>query len=197
RLRFCVSPVEILGEGGHVTAVKIERNKLVPDGKGGVKAQGTGQFETFPIGLIFRSVGYRGIPIPGVSFDDKSGHIPNAAGRVLNTATQALMPGEYVVGWAKRGPSGLIGTNRADSVATVQAMIEDAKKGSARADVIRDPQALPGLLTGKKIRFVTFQDWKRLDRIEIERGARAGKIREKFTRVPEMLAALEPTSAPL
>lgn len=194
-LRFCTSPVEIRGENGHVAAVKIEKNKLVPDGKGSVKAQGTGQFEVLPMGLIFRSVGYRGIPIPGVSFDEKSGHIPNAAGRVLNPAAKTPMPGEYVVGWAKRGPSGLIGTNRADSVATVQAMIEDAKKDSARAGVVRDLEAIPQRLAGGKIRFVTFQDWKTLDRLEVERGSRAGKIREKFTRVPEMLAALQTTSS--
>jgi len=188
RLRFCVSPVELIGEGGRVSAMKIEKNELVPDGKGGVKAKGTGRFETIPVGLVFRSVGYRGIPIPDVAFDEKIGHIPNTAGRVK--------PGEYVVGWAKRGPSGLIGTNRADSVATVQAMLEDARAQAARPDVARDARAVPDLLASKKLRYVTFQDWKRLDRLELERGAKAGKIREKFTTVAEMLSALESAATP-
>lgn len=188
RLRFCVSPVELIGEGGRVTAMKIEKNQLVPDGKGGVKAKGTGQFETLPVGLVFRSVGYRGIPIADVPFDEKSGHIPNEAGRVK--------PGEYVVGWAKRGPSGLIGTNRADSVATVQAMLQDAKAGVPDPSVARDAQAVVDLLGSRKLRYVSFQDWKRLDRLETERGAKAGKIREKFTTVPEMLSALETSGTP-
>ena len=183
RLRFCVSPVELLGENGRVSAMRIEKNKLVPDGKGGVKAQGSGQFETIQVGLVFRSVGYRGIPIPDVPFDEKAGKIPNEAGRVR--------PGEYVVGWAKRGPSGLIGTNRADSVATVQAMLADARSNGAAAQIDRRVEAMPALLQARNLRYISFQDWKSLDRIEVERGAKAGKIREKFTTVPEMLSALD------
>ncbi len=189
RLRFCVSPVEVIGEGGRVKALRIEKNVLVPDGRGGVKARGTGQTEVLPVGLIFRSVGYRGTPIPGVPFDEKGGRIPNRDGRVLGP--EGLLAGEYVVGWAKRGPTGLIGTNRPDSVATVKAMLEDATAGrflSGSGDP--DPEALPALLKGRGARFVTFADWKLLDRLEVERGARGGKIREKFTRVAEMLAAV-------
>ena len=177
-LRFCVSPVEVLGADGRVTGLKLERNTLAADGKGGVKAVGTGQFETIPVGLVFRSVGYRGVPIPGVPFDEKAGKIPNEAGRVRGN--------EYVVGWAKRGPSGLIGTNRADSVATVKNMLEDAPK-LARAP---EPGEIVKTLDAKGVGYVTFQDWKRLDAAELEAGRKAGKIREKFTAVPEMLAHL-------
>lgn len=189
RLRFCVSPAELLGEGGRVRALRLEGNALVPDGKGGVKARGTGRFETVPVGLVFRSVGYRGVPVPGVPFDEKSGRIPNDKGRVFGSDGKPL-PGHYVVGWAKRGPSGLIGTNRADSVATVAAMLEDAKAGAFPRAAEPDPEALPRLLRARGLRFVTFQDWKRLDALERERGAAQGKVREKFSRVPEMLAAL-------
>jgi len=191
RLRFCVSPAEVLAQNGRTAALKLEKNKLVADPKGGVKAVGTGEFETIPVGLVFRSVGYRGIPIPGVPFDDKAGKIPNDGGRVL-LPTKAAVPGEYVVGWAKRGPSGLIGTNRADSVATVKAMLEDAAAGKVTsASVNAAEDAVPSLLRERRVDFVSFSDWKVIDGAELARGKAAGKIREKFTRVGEMLAALK------
>ena len=195
RLRFCASPVEVIGENGRTVALKIEKNKLVADPKGSVKAVGTGQFETVRVGLVFRSVGYRGVPIPGVPFDDKAGKIPNDAGRVLQLPARQVVPGEYVVGWAKRGPSGLIGTNRADSVATVKAMLEDAvgnKLTGAPANASAD--AIPALLRARGADFVNFADWKAIDRAELERGKAAGKIREKFTTVPDMMAALKAVS---
>lgn len=179
-LRFCVSPVEVLGKDGKVTHLKLEKNALVADGKGGVKSQGTGKFETIPVGLVFRSVGYRGVPIPGVPFDEKAGKIPNEAGRVR--------PGEYVVGWAKRGPSGLIGTNRADSVATVKNMLSDLPKAAAAPDAA--PESIVKLLQEKGLPYVSFKDWKKLDTTEVETGKKKGKIREKFTRIREMLSHL-------
>ncbi|MBI4386373.1 MAG: NADP oxidoreductase [Elusimicrobia bacterium] len=191
RLRFCASPVELIGENGRVQALRIEKNRLVRDDSGKVSARGAGEFEMLPIGLVFRSVGYRGVPIPGVPFDEKDGRISNAEGRVLNPATKSPLQGEYAVGWAKRGPTGLIGTNRADSVATVKAMVEDAKTGRVRSQAAAaDPAAIPQLLKSKNVRYVTFQDWKRLDALELARGKTLGKIRDKFTRVDEMLAAL-------
>ncbi len=180
RLRFCVSPVEILGEGGRVTGLKLERNRLEPDGNGDVRAVGTGQFETLPVGLVFRAVGYRGVKIPGVPFDEKTGKIPNDGGRLLDE-TGARVPNEYVVGWAKRGPSGLIGTNRQDSVATVHAMGEDLKAGAeGRPDIVE-------LLQSRGVHFVTFEAWKQLDAHEVQRGADAKKLREKLVRIDEML----------
>ena len=191
RLRFRASPVEIIGEEGRVKALRIEKNKLVSDGKGGVKSVGTGEFETLPVGLVLRSVGYRGIPVPGVPFDEKAGRIANVAGRVTESAGGAPLTGEYVVGWAKRGPSGLIGTNRADSVATVALMLEDwqAKKFPERT-VDADPGSIVKLLEGKGAALVTFAQWKELDKLELAAGAAHGKIREKFTRVEDMISAL-------
>ncbi|MEN9938531.1 MAG: hypothetical protein RLZZ387_5110, partial [Chloroflexota bacterium] len=121
-MRFLQSPIELLGEGGRVTAVTIERNALVPDGKGGLRAKGTGAYETISAGLVLRSVGYRGIPLAGVPFDESSHVIPNVAGRVIEPSGGEVVPGEYAVGWIKRGPSGVIGTNKQDSVATVASM---------------------------------------------------------------------------
>jgi ferredoxin--NADP+ reductase len=189
RLRFCVSPVEIVGEGGRIKSVKLEKNKLIDDGKGGAKCVGVGEFETIPAGMILRSVGYRGIPIPGVAFDEKSGHIPHTDGRVVTGG--APLPGEYVVGWAKRGPSGLIGTNRADSVLTVQSMLEDLKAGRlSTGPVDASPEAATKLLASRGISAVSYAQWKKLDELERSRGAAKGKIREKFTTVEEMVAAL-------
>lgn len=190
RLRFCASPVEVIGEAGRVKALKIEKNRLVRDEKGAVKAQGTGRYETVAVGLVFRSVGYRGIPIPGVAFDDRAGKIPNADGRVVDPKTRQALPGEYVVGWAKRGPSGLIGTNRADSVLTVKAMLEDAAAGRLKP-VSAQARDLPALLKERGVRFVDFREWKLLDKLEVERGRASGKIREKYTRVPEMIEAVQ------
>jgi ferredoxin--NADP+ reductase len=194
-LRFCVSPLALSGSAGRVDAITLERNELIPDGHGGVTARGTGRLETLGgIGLVFRAVGYRGIPIPGVPFDDHAGHIANVEGRV--TAANAVVPGEYVVGWAKRGPSGLVGTNRGDSIATVQAMLVDLTESKASERSV-DPslEAIPRLLVAKGVKSVDFAQWKTLDKIERARGVEHGKVREKFTRVEDMLAALCMTNA--
>ena len=193
RARFRVSPVELTGENGRVTQMKLERNKLVDDGKGGVKAVGTGVFETIKVGLVLRSVGYRGIPVPGVPFDEKSGHIPHEDGRVVSAPGKPTLPGQFVVGWAKRGPSGLIGTNRADSVATVQSLLADFKAGKLPAAADASLEATLRLLGDKKLRPLSFADWQKLDVLEKANGAKAGKIREKFTRIEDMLAALKPS----
>ncbi|MBI3549602.1 MAG: FAD-dependent oxidoreductase [Elusimicrobia bacterium] len=194
RLRFLTAPTELHAEGGRVSALSMELNRLDKNEKGMVVAKGTGKHERLKAGLVFRSIGYRGIPIPGVPFDDKAGKIPNVQGRVTD-ASGKTTPAEYVVGWAKRGPSGLIGTNRADSVATVQALLADAKGGIALTHDEREPDAMERRLKDAGVRFLTFQDWKRLDKLELERGAVSGKIREKFTTVPEMLAALDKNAA--
>ena len=188
-LRFSVSPTEVLGEGGKVSGLTLEKNDLIPDGRGSVKAKGSGKFEKISTGLVFRSVGYRGIAIPGVSFDEKAGKIPNAEGRVLDGG-QKVLQGEYVVGWAKRGPSGLIGTNRADSVLTVNAVLADAKAEKFLAPKDRSPESIPALLKGRGVRFISFADWKAIDKAELENGKARGKIRSKFSNVEDMLKAV-------
>jgi ferredoxin--NADP+ reductase len=191
RLRFCVSPVEILGENGRVTAVKIERNELYPDETGYIRSRGTGEYEVLPVGLIFRSIGYRGVPLPGVPFDEKRGTICNQEGRVTDSVSGQVVHGEYAVGWAKRGPTGLIGTNKSDSAATVEKMIEDVEGKSAKVDREKTPEAVDRMLAEKKLQVVTFEDWKILDRQEVEAGKRLGKVREKFLTVSAMLEVIE------
>lgn len=180
-LRLLTSPIAIGGAGGRVASVELGRNVLEarPDGRGAV-ARDTGERERIAAGLVFRAVGYRGLPVPGVPFDDRTGTIPNAEGRVLRDG--APVDRLYVVGWAKRGPTGLIGTNRADSRATVDGMIEDLPRLDAAA---RPP--LPDAALG---RAVSWADWGRIDAEELRRGQEAGKLREKFVRIADMLAAV-------
>jgi ferredoxin--NADP+ reductase len=189
-LRFLASPVEILGEGGRVTGIIVEENALVTDEHGRIAARGTGRTQTIPVGLVFRSVGYRGVPIPGVPFDAAAGIVPNVEGRVLKDGEP--WPDVYVSGWIKRGPSGVIGTNKSDAAATVQRMVEDIAGRSEPEPTVKSSRtAIDALLKDRGVRVVTWADWKRLDALERARGAEVGKVREKLTATTEALAVLE------
>ncbi len=190
-LRFCVSPVEIRGDDrGRVARLRLVRNVLAKGESGAVAARPTGETEELAVGLVFRSVGYKGVPLPGLPFDERAGVIPNDKGRVREPATGAPLVGHYVTGWIKRGPTGVIGTNKADSVETVNALIEDAGRGALLAPAAPDPAAFETLAHQRQARLVTFPDWRELDRLEVERGRALGRPRVKFTSVEEMLAAL-------
>jgi ferredoxin/flavodoxin---NADP+ reductase len=192
RMRFLVSPVEIIGdEHGEVKAVKVEKNQLILDSNGGLRAKGSGIFETLDAGMILRSVGYRGVPLHGVPFDEASFTISNIAGRVVHATSGEAIPGEYAVGWAKRGPSGVIGTNKPDSVSTVAAMIEDLAELPGIPDENRDPSKVLALLERRKPDYVTYDGWKILDAYETSRGAEQGRPRVKVTHVPEMLEIIK------
>lgn len=186
-MRFLVSPVGVIGSSLRVAAVTIERNKLVQAPDGSLRAVGTGNYETLQCGMILRSVGYRGSPLPGVPFSDASGTIPNVAGRVMFNDRDEVLAGEYVVGWAKRGPSGIIGTNKPDSVSTVAAMMDDLTELEGIPDHNRDPQAIVNLLHSRGVNYVSYEDWKILDVYEITAGATQDRPRIKVTRIPEMM----------
>ncbi len=190
RARFFVSPVEVLGTD-RVEGLRLEKNRLVKDSNGTFKAQGTGVHEEIACQLVFRSIGYKGHTLPGVPFDERNGIIPNRDGRVIDPATGGQpVPRVYVAGWIKRGPSGVIGTNKPDSAATVQAMLEDAARYPSTVDGLSaDLDAVPALLTHKQVRAITFADWKKIDQIEIATGKKRGKPREKLTTIEELLAA--------
>jgi ferredoxin--NADP+ reductase len=136
-------------------------------------------------GLVFRSIGYRGVAIPGLPFDGALGTVTHTRGRVIEGA--AILPGLYVTGWLKRGPTGIIGTNRADSVETVESLLADLAIGCDRGK--RGAEAVGELLEKRGVRMFNYQDWSMLDTAEISRGKPKGKPREKFTRIDEMLAA--------
>ena len=130
-LRFLLSPVRLIaGEDGAVADVELVRNELVAGDDGSLRARATDETETIAAGLVFRAIGYRGEPLPGVSFDERAAVILNDGGRVLDPDSRAPLPGEYVVGWIKRGPSGVIGTNKKDAQETVDAMLADLAPSS-------------------------------------------------------------------
>ncbi|MCB9450951.1 MAG: FAD-dependent oxidoreductase [Anaerolineaceae bacterium] len=191
-MRFLVSPVELLGDENGITAVKIVKNELYKTDDGSLRPRATDQYETLPIGLIFRSVGYRGKPLPGVPFYDRWGTIPNDKGRVMTEQKDGeQVVGDYVVGWIKRGPSGIIGTNKPDSVESMNMLLEDVRAGKLLNPSAPTRAAVESLLKSRKVRYVTFDEWKRLDEMEVQRGEALGRPRLKFSRIADMLRALD------
>ena len=184
-VHFFRSPRELRGNG-RVESLVLERNRLAGEA-GNQWAEGTGTSEPMGCGLFFRSVGYRGVELPGVPFEARRGVFPNEAGRIV--AEGAPVPGLYAAGWIKRGPSGVIGTNKPDSVETVRKLLEDlpALPGCETPDTA----PLRELLAARNVRVVSYADWQRIDAAEMARGKPRGKPREKFTTVAEMLAVLE------
>jgi ferredoxin--NADP+ reductase len=187
KLRFLTSPAELLGEGGRVRGVKVEKNVLVQQADGSMAARGSGEFDVLPAGVVLRSIGYRGVELPGVPFDARSGTIPNEQGRVTESRGGAPVPGLYTVGWIKRGPTGLIGTNKACAKESAEAILADAEKLAAAEPAAAD---IASWLAERGLRPVTFQDWHRLDQLEQEAGKVSGKVREKYVKVEDMLSAL-------
>jgi ferredoxin--NADP+ reductase len=186
RLRFCVSPVAIEGEG-RVASVEVVRNRLEPDGRGGVRAVAAGEHETVAAGLVFRSVGYHGVPLPGVPFDERQGTMTNEDGRVLNDGDHA--PGVYCAGWIKRGPTGVIGTNKKDATETVAHLLEDAAAGLLPEASEPDPEAPLRLLAERGVEVVSQAGWEVLDAAEKAAGQARGKPRVKLVTWDSLLAA--------
>jgi ferredoxin--NADP+ reductase len=169
-LRFLVSPIAILGEE-RVEAVEIVRNELVVE-EGRIVARPTGETETIPCGLVLRSVGYQGVPLPGVPFDERRGTIPNSNGRVEGTERT------YVAGWIKRGPSGVIGTNKKDATETVELLLADARAGGLS---VESTESLEELLERKGAHFVEYAGWQAIDAAERAAGEPLGRPRVKLT----------------
>jgi len=190
-LRFLVSPVELIGdENGHVKQMRLVRNVLYATDAGSLRSKATDQFETLDVGLVFRSIGYRGVPLAGVPFHDSWGVIPNAGGRVLDPDSHEPLVGQYTAGWIKRGPTGVIGTNKPDAAETVEAMLTDARAGKVLNPANGTAAAAEALVRGHQAHVVTYDDWRRLDALELSHGKEQGRPRVKFTRVEDMLAAL-------
>lgn len=192
RLRFLVSPVAILGdEQNRVRRIRLEKNRLVRDRSGSLRARGNGEFEELEVDWIFVSIGYEGRRIAGIPFDEERGAVANVDGRVCDAFTGKIIPNQYVVGWAKSGPKGLIGMHKAASAAVVQLMLEDVVAGSlTKAPAIAD-DSITRFMDDRGVRYVTFDDWKIIDAAEVERGKRREAPRVKFSQIPEMLDVLE------
>jgi ferredoxin--NADP+ reductase len=190
-LRFLRSPVELLGsEDGRLRAVRLVRNELAADDAGVLRAQPTAEHETIETGLVFRAIGYRGLPMPGVPFDERRGVIPNDGGRVTDPGTGAPLPGEYVVGWIKRGPTGVIGTNKKDAQQTVDAILADVAAANGRLlhePVSSDSAEIEQMLRARQPDLVPYEGWLEIDRHERAHGERSGRPRVKLTRIEEML----------
>jgi ferredoxin--NADP+ reductase len=187
---FGVSPVALLGTE-RVEGVRIVHNALEPDGRGGVRAVPSGRTEEIPVQLVFRSVGYRGVEIPGLPFDDAQGLLPNAEGRVVeHVGSHTPLDGVYVCGWIKRGPSGVIGTNKVCATQTVDHLLADVVAGRVRP-AEGEPDGLLATLGARGARVITWPGWQRIDAAEVARGQGAGKPREKLTRIPDLLDAAD------
>jgi len=169
-LRFLVSPLAILGDG-RVEGIEVVRNELVSQ-DGRLVARPTGATETIECGLVLRSVGYRGVPLPGVPFDEQACVIPNEAGRAVGAERT------YCAGWIKRGPSGVIGTNKKDAAETVELLLADAREGKLRAP---SPGDLSDLLDEKGAEFVAYDGWQAIDAAERAAGEPLGRPRVKLT----------------
>ena len=190
-MRFLVSPVELRDDGtGAVGGMRLVKNRLYATATGTLQPKATDQVEDLPVGLVFRSVGYRGVPVPGVPFNDDWGVILNAKGRVLDPQTKHPLVGQYTAGWIKRGPTGVIGTNKPDAAETVAGMIEDLARDIHLRPADPSPAAVERLIRERQPQYLSYRDWLRLDEIETRRGRETGKPRVKFTRVKDMLAAL-------
>jgi ferredoxin--NADP+ reductase len=179
---FCLGPERIEGRSGRVKRFVLRRNVL--HGKSFEQvAAATEELLAIDCGLVFSSIGYRGLPIEHVPFDFRRGIVPNRKGRIERDG--APMDGLYVTGWLKRGPTGIIGTNRADSIETVQQILADLSNPGRKSKQGRD--ALVVSLSEKRVNVIELQDWLQIDAVERARGKEASKPREKFTRVAEML----------
>jgi ferredoxin/flavodoxin---NADP+ reductase len=189
-LRFLRSPVEILGEGddGPVTGVRVVRNRIEPSPHGGLRAVPTGDEEVIECGLVLRSIGYRGRPVDDIPFDERRGLIRNEGGRVVDEDGHAQR-GEYVVGWIKRGPSGVIGTNKKDAADTVAKIRADVETGAVGSPAVADADATAAFIAGRAPDAVTWEGWEAIDWAEKSAGEPHGRPRIKLVRVADLVAS--------
>ena len=188
--------MEILGEGeaGPVSGIRLAINRLVTAEDGRVRAEPTGQEEVIECGLVLRSIGYRGMPLAGIPFDERRGLIRNVGGRVVDADGNGC-PGEYVVGWIKRGPSGVIGTNKKDAADTVARILEDEESDALSTPDAEwaDADAVEEWLNERAPGLVTWEGWEAIDAHESALGEPAGRPRVKLVRLAELIEAARAT----
>jgi ferredoxin--NADP+ reductase len=187
-LRFLRSPVEIRGSG-RVQAIDIRRNEIVRADDGSLRPRALDEHvETIECGLVLRSVGYRAVPLPDVPFDERSFVLPNERGRVLTPDGEPL-PGVYAVGWIKRGPTGILGTNKRDAEETMSRLAEDLEAGALPLPPNPARDQIDALLAKRKPNLVTVDGWRAIDDHELERGRSEQRPRVKLASRDELLAA--------
>ncbi|MGW0172442.1 FAD-dependent oxidoreductase [Rhodococcus sp. NPDC003322] len=183
--RYLLGPTEIIGDG-RVSGVALTRNEFVAD-DGVLRVEPTDDTEVVEAGLVLTSIGYRGVPIAGVPFDDARGVVPNDGGRVLAAPGGAVVPGVYATGWIKRGPSGFIGTNKSCAQETVRHLVEDFNAGALPDPGGRDTD-LQALVRARRPAVIDRAGWQAIDAEERRRGAERGRIREKISDEAELVA---------
>ncbi|MGA0191576.1 MAG: FAD-dependent oxidoreductase [bacterium] len=189
-LCFLISPTKIEGSE-KVEGLELVHNEIVKEG-GVLRAKATDEVMHLNVDMIFRSIGYMGEAIPGLPFDDRRGTLPNDQGQLLDGVDGKLLNQEYTAGWIKRGPSGVIGTNKQDATETVSRLKKNWQTSPTPQPKLVQHDLLD-LLKKKKIQFVSFEDWKKLDKFEIEQGQQNGKSRHKICEVQEMLDLIRRT----
>ncbi|MBO6704116.1 MAG: FAD-dependent oxidoreductase [Pseudomonadales bacterium] len=185
-IRFLVSPTELIGEDGKVSAIRLVKNELVAGDDGSIRPKATDQEETIPVGLVFRSVGYKGLPLPNVPYHESWGTILNEAGRVVDDSG-AQVTGLYTAGWIKRGPSGVIGTNKTCAQETVGCMVEDLTSGNMNHPEDASIEGAAALIASRTQDAISYSEWSRIDEAELAKGEAQGRPRVKFTEISEML----------
>jgi ferredoxin--NADP+ reductase len=184
--RFLVGPVELQGKNGRVCALRLQHAELTPDKDGAPRPRSIDRFEDLAVDLVFKAIGYRGVPLAGLAFDDRKGTVANQDGRVLEAPGGSVRRGHYVVGWAKRGPTGLVGTNSPDSKATIELLLADVQQ----AALLSPPSADLAASLRPRVDYVSWQDWQRLDAWEVEQGKARGKVRFKQPSVDALMATV-------
>jgi len=173
---------------GYVEKIRMVRNKLVKLDDGSLASQATGDLMEENAGLIFRSIGYNGNPLADIPFDKNSGTIPNECGQIIDEdQDKSLRTREYVAGWIKRGPTGVIGTNKQDAVETVHRMLETFLQEKIEPRQQTDSSGIESLLKERNVDYVSFEDWKLLDEYETEAGQVQERPRAKVTSIEKML----------
>jgi ferredoxin/flavodoxin---NADP+ reductase len=192
-LRFLRSPIELRGNG-RVEAVDLRRNEIVQAGDGSLRPRPVDEgTETIECGLVLRSVGYRAVPLPGLPFDERSFVLPNDRGRVLGPDGKPL-PGVYAVGWIKRGPTGILGTNKRDAEETTRCLADDLAADRLAAPPYPEPERIETLLLERKPDIVSVEGWRAIDAHELAQGSREQRPRVKLSSREELLAAARAAS---
>jgi ferredoxin--NADP+ reductase len=188
-LRFWVSPTEVIADAeGKVTALALEKNCSESDPDGTLKTLGTGEIERIEVGMMLSAIGYAARRIEGIPYDEIKRIIANENGRVVDPVNRGVVANEYVVGWARSGPQGLIGSHKGASARVVDLMMADADGIEARE--LPDREAITAMLYDRGVQTVSFNEWKILDDVEIARGALRGAPRDKIADVEAMLTVL-------
>jgi ferredoxin--NADP+ reductase len=189
-IRFLVSPTAVTEKDGRVGGVDLVHNELYATEDGTLRPRATDRTEHMDCGLVFRSVGYHGVPLEGVPFHAKWGVIPNEKGRVTAEASGQPVAGEYCAGWIKRGPTGLIGTNKGDAIETVECMLEDVRAGDLHRPAQPTAETAEDFIRQRQPAFFSYEHWRSLDEHELELGKQSGRPRVKLTTIESMLDAI-------